>query len=162
MGRASANRVTCEGTPQRVAGGDLVPPQRALGPPALFPANVNASHGSAASNGYSQQERYQQRAERSFARDIAQDAERHAGLSTGFDRAADAIDRRIHRFGDFRHRGFRLRDGIQAFIDQRGAFIGHDQISKSMNGVNEQPTRSQRTLDSNIASAAVSDAAASS
>jgi hypothetical protein len=37
---------------------------------------------------------------------MAQDAQRHAGLSTRFYRAANSIDRPFHSIGNFRDRGF--------------------------------------------------------
>jgi hypothetical protein len=66
---------------------------------------------------------------------MAQDAQRHAGLSTRFYRAANSIDCPFHSIGDFRNCGFRFWNGIQAFVNERGllAIITHDLISKPIN-----------------------------
>jgi hypothetical protein len=90
---------------------------------------------SAAGDGHSQQERDQQRAKRRFASDIAQDAQRHPGLSTRFYRTANSMDCLFHSSRDFLDGGFRLWNGIQAFVGERGqwAVITHDLISKPTN-----------------------------
>ena len=59
----------------------------------LFPARRSVSRRASASNGNAQEERHQQRAKRGFARDVAQDAQRPAGLAARFDRTADTVDR---------------------------------------------------------------------
>jgi hypothetical protein len=66
---------------------------------------------------------------------MAQDAQRHAGLSTRFYRAANSIDCPFHSIGNFRGRGFRFWNGIQAFVGERSqrAVITHGLISKSTN-----------------------------
>ena len=66
---------------------------------------------------------------------MAQDAQRHAGLSTRHYRAANSIDSPLHSFGNFRDGGFRFWNGIQAFVNERGpwAVITHDLISKLKN-----------------------------
>jgi hypothetical protein len=92
-------------------------------------------HSSAAGDGNSQQERDQQRAKRRFPRDVAQDAQWHAGLSTRFYRAADPIDCPFYGVGDFLDSGFRFWSGIQTFVGKWGqrVVITHDQISKPTN-----------------------------
>src|SRR5271156_5163952 len=94
-----------------------------------------AKQSSAAGDGNSQQERDQQRTKRRFARDIAQDAQWHAGLSTRFYRAADSIACPFHGVGDFRDGGFWLWNGIQAFVGERTQrpVITHDLTSKPIN-----------------------------
>src|SRR5271156_3376527 len=89
-----------------------------------------AKQSSAAGDGNSQQERDQQRTKRRFARDIAQDTQWHAGLSTRFYHAAHSIDRPFHGVGDFHDGGFWLWKGIQAFVAERSqrADITHDLI----------------------------------
>jgi hypothetical protein len=67
---------------------------------------IVAQCSSATRDGNSQEERDQQRAERCFTRDIAQDAQRHPGLTAGLDRAADAIDRLFYGFRNSRDGGF--------------------------------------------------------
>ena len=83
---------------------------------------VTAGSSSAAGDGNSQQERDQQRAKRRFPRDVAQDAQRHTGLSTRFYRAAHSIDRPFHGVGDVRDGGFRgshhSRSNLQANTQQ--------------------------------------------
>src|ERR1700722_16938363 len=56
-------------------------------------AKVGAPRSAPASNGNAQEERHQQRAKRSSACDVAQDAQRPAGLAARFDRTADTVDR---------------------------------------------------------------------
>jgi len=87
---------------------------------------------SAAADGNSQQERNQQRTKRRFARDITQDAQRHPGLSTRSYRASNSIDCPLYGVGDFRDRGFRFWNGIQAFAGKgsQRAVITHDLVSK--------------------------------
>ena len=63
---------------------------------------------STAGDGNSQQEGDQQRAKRGFARDIAQDAQRHSWLSSSLYRARNPIGGPLHGVGDFRDRRFRL------------------------------------------------------
>src|ERR1700692_955758 len=74
----------------------------------------------AARDGDTEQKRHQQRAERGFARDVAEDAQGDARFSTGLDRIADAMNRALHGFGDLRDGGLRLWGGIQAVVKERG------------------------------------------
>src|SRR3954451_12912096 len=78
-----------------------------------------------------QQERNQQRAERPFPRDVAQDAERHAGFLAFLDRAADAIGGAPDGVGNFFDRRLGFWIGIQAFIHKRwgGHVVGHGRTS---------------------------------
>jgi hypothetical protein len=73
-------------------------------------------HLSAASDGNTQQERDQKRTERRFARNVAQNAQGHAGLSTFVDRIAKPVNRTFHGFGDFLDGGPWLRNWIQAIV----------------------------------------------
>jgi hypothetical protein len=95
-------------------------------------ARVTPSSASATpSYSDTQQEGDQQGAERRFPCNVAQDAERHAGLSTFLDRIANAIGGAPDSFGNLFNRRLRRWTGIQAFIHKRwgGHVIGHGRTS---------------------------------
>jgi hypothetical protein len=59
------------------------------------------ARSSAAGDSYTQEKRDQQRTKRRFARDVAQYAQWHAGLSTRIYRVADTMDCPFRSFRDF-------------------------------------------------------------
>jgi len=91
------------------------------------------ARGASATPSYSdtQQEGDQQGAERRFPRNVAQDAERHAGFFAFLDRVADATGGAPDSIGNFFNRGLGFRTGIQAFIHKRrgGHIVGHGRTS---------------------------------
>ena len=116
-----------------------LPAASALHPTALESAFARVTPSSAsATPSYSdtQQEGNQQGAERRFPRNVAQDAERHAGLSTFLDRISNAIGSAPDRFGNLFNRRLRRWAGIQAFIHKRWGrhVIGHGRTPRSTSG----------------------------
>jgi hypothetical protein len=76
-------------------------PVSLLGKAALAPRSYLVTRSSAAGDGHTQEKRNQQRTKRRFARDVAQYAQGHAGLSTRLYRVADTMDGTFRGLGDF-------------------------------------------------------------
>jgi hypothetical protein len=94
---------------------------------------------SAAGDGNTKQECDQQRTERRFPHDIAQDAQWHAWLATRIDRVADVPCRLFESFGCFSEGGLRRWSGIQTLVNQgwRLMLIAHGYISRRLNSIDQ-------------------------
>jgi hypothetical protein len=105
---------------------------------------------SAPGDGSAEQKRDQQRAERRFARNVAENAERHPRLPAGVYRTADAVDSPLHGVRNLRDGGFGLRGGIKAFVDEgrRRGFVAHgcNLLSTAPNGPKRESFPSSEAL----------------